>query len=91
MNPKLEAIAACAADNLKAAVADGEKDILDAWAQAEAEALLQETTPKFKLGFTITLDLDKDQMTTDLAWSIKHKLTITRAMPEPDQLRIPGI
>jgi len=91
MNAKLQAIAACAAENLTAAIRDGEKDILAAIDQQTAEAQVQETAAKFRLGFTITMDWDGDSMTTDLTWSVKHKLTIVRAMPEPDQLPLPGV
>lgn len=85
MNPKLKAIAEKAAADLLALIKDGEDKILEAWNQCEEEAQANETKPKFKLGLSITLDLDKDAMETALSFGIKHKLTMDCTIPDPSQ------
>lgn len=85
MNAKLNAIATKASAALVALVKESETKILEAWAACEEEAQDNETTPKFKLGLSITLDLDKDSMETALTYGIKHKLTATCTIPDPNQ------
>lgn len=89
MNPKLEAIAQCAAADLLKYFTEGEQEILDAWNAVESESQVQETKPVFKLGFAITLDIEGYTMQTALAWSVKHKLDGSRTMPDPDQPQLP--
>lgn len=89
MNPKLEAIAAKAAEDLVGLVRDGEEKILAAWTEAEVQAQLEDTKPKFKLSVGITLDLDKDTMDTDLSWSVKHHLSVSSTIPDPSQPDLP--
>jgi uncharacterized OsmC-like protein len=84
-NTKLEAIANLAAGNLKQLISEAEDDINKAWAETAEEAQLQETKPKLRIGFTITLDIDADRMETALAWSTKRKLVATCPIPDPNQ------
>lgn len=85
MNEKLKLIANSACCDLAAMVQEKETEILEAWNQAEQEAQDQESRPKFRLGFSITLDLDADSMETALAWSVRHKVTHDQAIPDPSQ------
>lgn len=85
MNKKLQAISEAAAEDLKAFIAEGEKNILEAWSEAEANAE-EDAKAKLKLGFAITLDLDKDKMETALSFGIKYKLSKDAEIPNPDQL-----
>lgn len=85
MNAKLNAIAEKAAADLLALIQEDERKILDAWNECEEEAQNNETKPKFKLGLSITLDLDKDGMETTLSFGIKHKRTMQCAIPDPNQ------
>lgn len=86
MNKKLQAISEAAAEDLKSFIAEGEKNILEAWSEAESNAADEETKAKLKLGFAITLDLDKDKMETALSFGIKYKLSKDAEIPNPDQL-----
>lgn len=88
MNPKLKAIADKAASDLIQLITDGEEKILDAWNNCEEEAQAQESTPKFKLGIALVLDLDKDTMQTSLSFGVKHTLTIAGGIPDPAQIEI---
>src|ERR1019366_3868875 len=72
-NAKLLAISNEAAANLQALVRENEDKLLEAWSSCEDEAQANETKPKFKLGLSITLDLDADKMTTDLSWGVRYK------------------
>jgi len=89
MNEKLNAIANKAAQDFLALVKESEDNILEAWNAAEADAQENETTPKFALGFSVTLDLNANQMDSKLAFGIKRKLTITGEIPDPNQETLP--
>ena len=91
MNEKLKAIAEKAGADLVALVIEGEQKILDAWSEAEQSAQDNETAPKFKLAFSVSLDLDKDAMTTELAWNVKHKLSTACQIPDPNQPELEGV
>jgi len=90
MNEKLQSITEKAAADLVALVKDGEEKILEAWSACEEESQANETAPKFKLGLSITLDLDKDSMETALSFGIKHKLSVTCSIPDPSQPELDG-
>jgi len=89
MNQKLSAISTSACSDLSAFISEKESEILEAWNQAEQEAQDQETKPKFKLAFSVTLDLDADRMETALSWSVRHKVTLDRQIPDPSQSDLP--
>jgi hypothetical protein len=91
MNEKLTAITATACTDLAGFIREKEEDILDAWNAAEQEAIDQEAKPKFRLGFTITLDLDADTMETALGWSVRHKVSNTQQIPDPSQPNLKGM
>ena len=84
-NPKLRAIATAFALDVPQLVHDAENEILAAWAQAEDEAQLNETSAKFGLSFAVSLDLEKDKMETKLSFSVRHSRSIDRAIPDPNQ------
>jgi len=85
-NVKLEAITAKAVEDLRQLIGEAEEKLLEAWASAELEAQEQEQKPVFRIGFAIVLDLDKDKMETALTFGVRHKLSIDREIPDPDQL-----
>jgi hypothetical protein len=85
MNLKLKAIADEAAENLQDLVEENEVKLLEAWDSCEAEAQANETAPKFKLGLSITLDLDADKMETALTWGVRYKATTECSIPDPAQ------
>lgn len=84
-NKKLEAIADKTAATLRALLEVGEARILEAWDACVQEAQDNETKPKFRLPYLITLDLDNDKMEATLSWGIKHKLVAESAIPDPSQ------
>jgi len=86
---KLNAIAEQAAIQLRNLVAEAHADILAAWDGCIAEAQAQETKPKLKLSYAITLDLDKNEADYGLTFGVRHKLTITAPIPNPDQTTLP--
>lgn len=86
MNPKLEAITQQASDNFCKLVADASDDILKSWDAVVEEAQLQESKPKFRLGFTLTLDLDANRMESALTFGVRRKLTADDPIPDPAQL-----
>ena len=89
MNPKLSAISTSACSDLSAFIAEKESEILAAWNQAEQEAQDQETKPRFKLAFSVTLDLDADRMETALSWSVRHKVSCDKPIPDANQSDLP--
>ena len=89
MNELLETIATQAAADLYQLIRDGNDDILNAVHKMQAEAQLQETTPKFALGFKITVDLDKRTYDCDLSWSLKQTLGTSHQLDDPNQQKLP--
>lgn len=85
MNTKLSTIITAAAADLESLADEGEKQILDAMSKAAVEAALQETPPKFRLGLTITIDLQKNTQENKLAWSVRHSLSHTAPIEDPKQ------
>jgi hypothetical protein len=83
-NAKLNSIIAKAASNLVALAKEDEDKILAAWQAAEQEAQENETKPKFKLGFAITLDLDKNALVCDLVFGSRRKRTTEEEIPDPN-------
>lgn len=88
-NPKLEAIAHDAGKNLKHLISENTVEILAAWAKCEEEGLLNETSPKLRLGFAIIMDLDADKVTHRLSWSVTTVREIEGQIPDPNQLELP--
>ena len=86
---KIELIAETAAHNLQRMMRDGADEIESALIKAAEEAQLQEAEAKFTIAFAIKLNLDKGQMDNDLSWSVKHKLSVSDEIPNPDQLKLP--
>lgn len=89
-NPKIIAIAIKSATELAGLIRESEKEILNGMHKAIAEAQLQEGKPKFKIGFTITLDLDADVATYTLGWSTKITRETCSEIPDPNQLDLIG-
>ena len=88
MNAKLQAIAHKAAQDLIASIMESEDKILAAWHTAEEDAQENETSPKFKLGFSITLDLEADAMESRLMYSTKRSVSITSTIPDQNQMEL---
>ena len=88
MNPLLETIADRAAEDLRSLIESGEKDILEAIHKMQAEALLQETSPKFGLGFKISVDFDKSTFDCDLSWTLKQSLGVSHQIEDPKQTKL---
>lgn len=87
-NAKLAAICQAFVFDVPALIAESEEDILKAWNAAEEEAQDQETACKFKMGFGITLDLDKNHMETKITFGVRHTKTVDREIPDPNQPRL---
>jgi hypothetical protein len=88
MNQRLETITEKAADDLKGFVRESEAEILDAMRKCAEEAAVQETPMKFKLGLSIAIDLDKNQQENVLSWSVRHKLSATSTIEDPNQIKM---
>lgn len=88
MKEQLRAIAEKAGFHLVDLIKDGEAEILKAWAAVAREAALQEVGPKLRLGFSITVDIDKQVVDYDLSWSVRHKLSVSDKMEDPKQEKL---
>lgn len=85
---KIESIAETSSGNLKRLMVDAAEQIEAAMIKAVEEAQLQDKDAVFKLGFTISLNLDTNKMDNDLSWSVRHKLSVSDDMPDPNQLKL---
>jgi hypothetical protein len=86
---KLDAIAEQAAVQLRNLISEAHSDILAAWDGCISEAQIQEAKPKLRLSFNIVLDLDKSTAGYDLAFGVRHKLSVTAPIPDPSQGTLP--
>jgi hypothetical protein len=89
MNPVLKTISEHASEDLSSLIKSGEADILTAMLKVEAECLLQETKPKFSLGFKITVDMSEKTFDCDLSWSLKQSLGVSHQIEDPKQTKLP--
>ena len=89
MNALLEQISNAACADLAKLIEEGNDDIINAIHKAEAEAQLQDTAPKFSLGFKITVDLDKSTFDCQLGWSFKQSLMVSHQIEDVNQVRLP--
>jgi hypothetical protein len=89
MNALLKQISDVATEDLASLIESGENDILAAIHKMESEAQLQESKPKFALGFKITVDLDKNTFDCDLSWSLKQTLGCSHQIEDPNQTKLP--
>ena len=85
-NPLLKSIAEQAAQDLIALIEEGNDDILAAIHKMQAESQLQETKPKFALGFKIVWDMDKATYDCDLSWTLKQSLSTSHQIEDPNQV-----
>ena len=88
MKEQLRAIGQSAGANLQDLIGSGEVEILKAWAAVAREAALQEVGPKLRLSYTITVDIDKQSVDYDLAWSVRHKLSVSEKLEDPRQEKL---
>lgn len=65
--------------------------IEEALVAAAAEAQAQEAEAKLNLGFKIGLNLDKNVVEYGLSWSVKHSLSESVFLPDPNQPALPGV
>ena len=89
MNPLLENISEQAAEDLRNLIKEGADDILTAIHKMQEESQLQETKPKFNLGFKIVLDFDAATYNCDLSWSLKQSLSTSHQIDDPNQSKLP--
>ena len=89
MNPLLENIADIASEDIKRLIKEANDDLLSAIHKMQDEAQLQETAPKFKIAFGISLDFDNHQFDCALSWSVKQSLTTSHAIEDPAQGKLP--
>lgn len=89
MNALLQQIADAASDDLRKLIEEGSEDILKAIHKTEQECQLQESAPKFSLGFKITVDLDKSTFDCQLGWSFKQSLQVSHQIEDVNQTTMP--
>lgn len=88
MNALLKQISEAACSDLAKLIEEGNEDILSAIHKAEEEAQLQETAPKFSLGYKITVDLDKSTFDCQLGWSFKQTLSVSHQIEDEKQVKM---
>jgi len=68
---------------------ESREKIEEAWAGALAEAQLQETSPKLKVGFGIVIDTEEHKVEYFLTFAVRHKRSIEAELPNPAQPELP--
>ena len=90
MNALLKIVSEQASADLRKMIEEGNDDLLAAIHKMESEAQLQETSPKFNIGFKISIDLDKSVFDCDLSWTLKQSLSTSHAIEDPNQMPLPS-
>lgn len=85
MNTLLQDIAVKSSADLCDLIREGEKDILTAIHKLQHEAQLNDSNPKFTLGFKISVDFEKATYDCDLSWSLKQTLSTSHKIEDPNQ------
>ena len=89
---QLLAIARLAADNLVKLIEENQDEILTDIQAASEEAQNQEADKiVFSLGHTIKINLTSKSLAESLSWSLRKKLEVNQALPDPDQPELPGL
>lgn len=87
-NEKLAAIGEASARMLQAQIQEMDSEIMAAWAAANAQSLDDDSKPKLKIGFSITLDLDADSLSCVTSVAVRHKIETVETIPDPNQMEL---
>lgn len=86
----IERISLLACMKLREALYDGSdqirRDFHDAVEAAQDAG--DEKFPKLKLGFAISFDLEKNELTTDLKWTAARSIKDAVRLDDPDQMKL---
>ena len=88
---KLEQIGIDAGERLKALWNESLEEIERGIVAATEESQNQDKEAKFRVGFSITLNLDRNVLLYSLKFSTQHKLDSSSAMPDDNQETLPFI
>ncbi len=80
--PMLRRLAEEGAEDLVAAIADKEPEIKAAIRQLTEEAKESQEPVRFKASFALTLDLDKNAITTAFSFSVKSTVKVVTALTD---------
>lgn len=86
---KLEQIGEDAGERLKALWKESLEEIERGILAATEGSQNQDKEAKFRVGFSITLNLDRNVLLYSLKFSTQHKLDSTSAMPDDNQENLP--
>lgn len=86
---KLEQVAEDAAERLKSLWKEAQEDIERGIISATEEAQAQEKEAKFRVSFSITLNLDRNVVQHSLSFSTRHKLDSISTIPDANQETLP--
>lgn len=88
MNQKLAFVANRGAEMLKHLIREGHEEIEETMRAVAEEAQAQDTAPKMRLAFTITIDVDKDSAVFDLTFGVRRKLSCAAKIEDPNQVEM---
>lgn len=91
MSEKLEAIRDQASSALCRLFTDAIPEMESAIQEVVAQAQEDETAPVFKVAFSIKYDLDKNKITHQLSYTMKHKWECGADVPDPSQPEMVGV
>lgn len=89
MNAQLQAIAKDSSEVFVRLVEEAEAEILKAIEDVTKASGEDDTEAKFRLGFTVTYNLDKSRLSHRLSFSVLHKREAETAVPDPNQTSLP--
>lgn len=85
MSPKLEATIDKILSQARGLLIEAAPQMEEAMVQSAAEAQTQDSDAVFKFSINGSINMDKGQLDTSVGWSVRHKLTATCEIPDPNQ------
>lgn len=86
MSPKIQAIIDQAPEKLRALLTEAADQLEEAIVAAAAEAQAQEAEAKLNVSFAIKMNLDRNAVEYAVSWSVRHTLSHSCPLPDPNQL-----
>ena len=91
-NERMDSFLETISNQVRTILAERSEDMLRAWHENIEEATdNDEKFPPLKLSIAASVDLDAAKVETSLTFTTRYKSTLSGALPDPNQMQIPGI
>lgn len=91
MNPTIASICQQAPIEIQGLLTEAADELTAALLKCVEEAKLQDADAVLSVGFTIKANVDTGTVDYQLAWSVRHKLSTSRELEDPNQPELPEL